>query len=162
MKSLFPTIALSLVCLKLPAGAVENSAISPPKAFGPVPTERQLRWHEMEFYGFLHFTVNTFTDKEWGYGDESETVFNPTDFDAEQIVKVAKAAGAKAIGVILSGGGDDGAAGLTAVRQAAGMTLCQDRESAMVFEAPEAAIARGGVEQQLPVAAIAQAILTRC
>jgi alpha-L-fucosidase len=64
-----------------------------PRPYGPVPSPRQLRWHRREFYGFLHFTTNTFTGKEWGYGDESPSVFAPTEFDANQIVGTAVEAG---------------------------------------------------------------------
>jgi alpha-L-fucosidase len=55
-----------------------------PKSFGPHPSKRQSTWHEMEFYGFIHFTLNTWTDKEWGYGDESPSLFNPTQLDCRQ------------------------------------------------------------------------------
>ena len=40
-----------------------------------VPSERQMRHQKLEFYGFLHFTINTFTDREWGDGTESPSVF---------------------------------------------------------------------------------------
>ena len=65
-------------------------AVEPPAPYGPVPAEAQLCRQTNEFYGFLHFTVNTFTDREWGNGDENENIFNPADFDADQIVRIAK------------------------------------------------------------------------
>lgn len=57
------------------------------------PSEKQYRWQEMEFNAFIHFTVNTFTDREWGLGTESESVFNPTALDARQWASVCKEAG---------------------------------------------------------------------
>jgi alpha-L-fucosidase len=98
--------AKSLLMLSLLITVWRAAAVEPPAPFGPVPSERQLRWHELEFYGFLHFTVNTFTDKEWGYGDESPARFNPTDFDADQIVRAAAEAGMK--GLILTAKHHDG------------------------------------------------------
>ena len=82
------------------------SQVKPPEPFGPVPSERQLAWHEMEYYMFVHFTVNTFTDKEWGYGDEGESVFNPTELDCRQWAKVARDAGMK--GIIITAKHHDG------------------------------------------------------
>lgn len=72
---------------------MKQQAPRPPAPFGALPSSRQQQWHRHEFYGFIHFTINTFTDKEWGYGDEDPTCFNPTDFDANQIVKAAAEAG---------------------------------------------------------------------
>lgn len=99
-KSLLGVIAAVLAAIAAQGGHAGSLRVDPPAPFGAVPSERHLLWHEMEFYGFLHFTTNTFTGKEWGYGDESPSVFNPTDFDAEQIVGVAARAGMR--GLILT------------------------------------------------------------
>ncbi len=64
------------------------------------PHSRQLKHQQLEFYAFVHFTVNTFTDKEWGDGNESPLIFNPERLDAEQWVKAVVSAGMK--GLILT------------------------------------------------------------
>lgn len=81
-------------CL-LCTGAVAQTA--PPAPYGPVPTADQLAWQRNEMNAFIHFTVNTFTDREWGLGSEPETVFNPTALDAGQWARVLKEAGFKEI-----------------------------------------------------------------
>ena len=66
----------------------------------PTPSQRQQQWADMEFYLFVHFGPNTFTDLEWGKGSEKEEVFNPTNLDCRQWCRIAKAAGAKGIIII--------------------------------------------------------------
>ena len=61
------------------------------------PSQRQLDWFETGFYAFIHFGVNTFTDREWGDGTEDEAIFNPEKLDCDQWVDAAKAAGVKAL-----------------------------------------------------------------
>ncbi len=61
-----------------------QNLVEPPKPFGPLPSEKQLKWHEMESYALIHFSLNTFTNKEWGYGNESPELFFPTELNARQ------------------------------------------------------------------------------
>jgi alpha-L-fucosidase len=90
----------SILSFLLTALITSALAQAPPKPYGPLPTKAQLNWHETEMYCLIHFGPDTFTDKEWGYGDEDPAIFNPTNFDAMQIVGAAKAGGFKGIIVV--------------------------------------------------------------
>ena len=68
-----------------------------PKPCGPVPTENQLRWQDMEMYAFIHYSLNTYTDQEWGFGNEDPKLFNPADLDCQQWARVCKQAGMRGI-----------------------------------------------------------------
>ncbi|NOX56061.1 MAG: alpha-L-fucosidase [Planctomycetes bacterium] len=105
MRRFLSCLLFVLVCWASWSSALAQ-ATKPPAPFGALPTKQHLAWHELEFYGFIHFTTNTFTDREWGLGDESPQLFNPTQLDADQWARVAKAAGMK--GLILTAKHHDG------------------------------------------------------
>jgi alpha-L-fucosidase len=77
-----------------------------PKPFGAVPSKSQLKWHELEYYMFIHFGPNTFTNQEWGTGLEDPKIFNPTKLDCRQWAKTARYAGMK--GIIITAKHHDG------------------------------------------------------
>ena len=79
-------------CLLLALNAAAQTA-----PFGPVPTENQLRWQDMEMYAFIHYSLNTYTDQEWDFGNEDPQLFNPSDLDCRQWARVCKQAGMKGI-----------------------------------------------------------------
>lgn len=90
-------VAAGLATPALAHAATDATKATAPKPFGATPSARQWKWHQREQYAFIHFSMNTFTDKEWGYGDEDPKTFNPSDFNADQIVAAAKAGGLKGL-----------------------------------------------------------------
>ena len=66
----------------------------------PIPSKKQVDWQALEYYGFIHFNMNTFTNLEWGEGQENPINFNPTNLDCNQWARIAKKAGMK--GLILT------------------------------------------------------------
>ena len=68
-----------------------------PVPVGPVPSENQMRWQEMEYYAFIHFSLNTYTNQPWGYGNEDVSLFNPQELDCRQWARICKEAGMKGI-----------------------------------------------------------------
>src|SRR5678816_3589209 len=76
------------------------SQVKVPLPYGPVPSKNQMRWQEMEYYAFVHFSVNTYTDMAWGKVDEDPGIFNPTKLDCRQWARICKQAGMK--GIILT------------------------------------------------------------
>ncbi len=79
--------------MALAALSIGCVAAQHPEPYGPLPSDQQVDWLRMEWYAFVHFSLNTFTNKEWGYGDESPALFNPGQFNARDIVGTFKEAG---------------------------------------------------------------------
>lgn len=96
----FSSFAIFLLCF------MSCSQVTPPAPIGPLPSKRQLAWQELDYYAFIHFNMNTFTNMEWGTGGENPRQFNPTEMDVRQWARVIKDAGMK--GVIITAKHHDG------------------------------------------------------
>ncbi len=95
MKRIFRQLTSLLMTLM--AALIGHAQTTIPAACGPVPNENQLRWQEMEMYAFIHYSLNTYTDQEWGFGNEDPKLFNPQSLDCRQWASVCKQAGMRGI-----------------------------------------------------------------
>lgn len=90
------SLGVMLCALVAVTSCASHQSAPPDIAPAPViPSDEQVAYQQMELIGFLHFNMNTFTDKEWGYGDEDPKLFNPKELDADQWARIAKACGMK-------------------------------------------------------------------
>src|SRR5215470_5063067 len=101
----FKTCILMLGAILLASHGIQAKT-APPKPILPLPSPAQLAWQKLEFYAFVHFGMNTFSDHEWGEGREPATDFNPTAFDARQWARVVHDAGMR--GIIITAKHHDG------------------------------------------------------
>jgi len=97
------TKRILFIVLALLAGRMYGQQIKPVL---PIPSAKQLAWQELEYYGFIHFNMNTFTNVEWGEGKEDPKLFKPTQLDCNQWARIAQAAGMK--GLIITAKHHDG------------------------------------------------------
>lgn len=88
---------LVVITMMLCAAMMATAQVETSVSYGPVPSENQLRWQDMEMYAFIHYSLNTYTDQEWGFGNEAPQLFNPSDLDCRQWVRVCKQAGMRGI-----------------------------------------------------------------
>lgn len=102
------SLLLSASCCCLLATTITVHAQDPPTPYLQTPSERQLEWHGLEYYAFVHFGPNTFTGEEWGESQSTPDVFAPTALDTDQWA--AAFAGAGMAGMILTAKHHDGMA----------------------------------------------------
>ncbi len=109
MKSWFYIVTLSVVCIIF--SCRKNNFYEKVVVFDPetslddkirraahvIPTPQQLAWQKLELTAFIHFGINTFTEREWGDGTESPSLFSPTELDAMQWVKALRDGGMKMV-----------------------------------------------------------------
>lgn len=93
-RQLYLALLFSAITFTISLSSCTDKTTEP---FGPIPSQDQIALQDMEMYAFIHYSLNTYTDQEWGFGDESPELFNPESLDVRQWVETCKNAGMKGI-----------------------------------------------------------------